>query len=500
MTSIRQFDFVTGVETSTEPTAGTPTVDDDFMTLGYANENYVQGGEAVATITALKAVAAADRKDNDVRFVDDIKVFYQFDSSSSDTGDDDLVLTPDAGTGRWLKITNAARSFFRYDNQAESRYHESGGANYTGFKAPSSLSGNVIYELPTADGSNGQALLTDSNKVLSWGNPTAADPLVSAKSASYTITDGDGIGTVKATGGSGTFDFVDGDVNTGTDTITENSHGMADGTPVYLSTNGVLPTGLSAGKTYFVRDTATNTFKLAETVGGSAVDITAAAGGGTHSLYYGITITLPTAADNTNRVIVITKADDTTGRVIVDGEGSETIDSNSFVLLSEQGDSRTVQSDGTNWLVTSKSLKVNSHYIVSEPSGHGSTDTHIREFTNTEDSSGRDILYHTGSVTGSRFWIGADGMYTLTYQDTGPGANTRLGITKNSPNLTTQPGNDVLEGYTLAIFDTTASGYHAVLSVTVPLVAGDVIRAQTDSGPTNTTWRGRFTITQVSKD
>lgn len=81
------------------------------------------------------------------------------------------------------------------------------------------------------------------------------------------------------------FTFVDGDVNVGTDTITENAHGLQDGDPVVLSNSGgALPTGLSAATTYFVVGATANTFQLSTTLGGSAVNITAAAGGGTHTL------------------------------------------------------------------------------------------------------------------------------------------------------------------------------------------------------------------------
>lgn len=81
------------------------------------------------------------------------------------------------------------------------------------------------------------------------------------------------------------FSFVDGDVTTGTDTIAETAHGMPDGTIVTLTNSGgALPAGLSAGVTYYVRDSAANSFKLALTPGGVAVDITAAAGGGTHTV------------------------------------------------------------------------------------------------------------------------------------------------------------------------------------------------------------------------
>lgn len=98
----REYSFVVGPETSTLPTTGTPSSSSDLITLGYADENYMQGGSAVADITALKAVSAANRSDKDVRFVESINTLYRFDSGSAASGDDNLVVTPTAGTGRWL--------------------------------------------------------------------------------------------------------------------------------------------------------------------------------------------------------------------------------------------------------------------------------------------------------------------------------------------------------------------------------------------------------------
>lgn len=59
---------------------------------------------------------------------------------------------------------------------------------------------------------------------------------------------------------------------TSTDTFTKTAHGMSNGTPVLLSglTGG---TGLVAGRIYFVIGVATNTFQLALTSGGSAIDL-----------------------------------------------------------------------------------------------------------------------------------------------------------------------------------------------------------------------------------
>jgi hypothetical protein len=53
-------------------------------------------------------------------------------------------------------------------------------------------------------------------------------------------------------------------------------------TPIVLSTTGALPTGLTPGTTYFVRDVTTNTFNLAATAGGAAIT-TSGTQSGTHT-------------------------------------------------------------------------------------------------------------------------------------------------------------------------------------------------------------------------
>lgn len=62
------------------------------------------------------------------------------------------------------------------------------------------------------------------------------------------------------------------------------SHGLQNGDSVVLSTTGALPTGLTAGTTYFVVSSATNTFQLAATVGGTAIN-TSGSQSGTHTAY-----------------------------------------------------------------------------------------------------------------------------------------------------------------------------------------------------------------------
>jgi len=416
------------------------------------------------------------------------------------------LLRADQGNSR-LEIANDGVNFSPLAgtdlfNQDELKFYEQtgNGTNYIGFTAPDSVTATETFKWPDGDGTANQVLKTDGSGNLDWATTASGNNLVSTKSANYTVTDGDNLRTALVEAGSTTFTFVDGDVTVGTDVITKAGHGRANGDTVYLTSTGTVPDGLTHYQMYFVVGVSGDDFQLADSVGGAAVDITAAAGGGTHTVNVGVTITLATAADNPNRYVTVKKISGT-GWVSVDGEGAETIDGATHVEIRRQDQSVTLQSDATGWRrVDFFTAPVGSFIIVSEPNGHGSTDTHIRRFTNVEDSSGSAITHAETAANGSTFTINVDGVYALTYQDQGPAANTRLGITKNSTNLTVQPGNDILEGYTLGITDTAASGYHDSVPVTIPLKAGDIIRAQTDSGPTCTTWKCRFTITLVAKD
>lgn len=63
------------------------------------------------------------------------------------------------------------------------------------------------------------------------------------------------------------------------------------------------------------------------------------------------TITLPTAADNTNRKIVFKKVDSGAGDVIIDGEGAETIDGAATLTIANQNDFAELQCNGSSWRV-----------------------------------------------------------------------------------------------------------------------------------------------------
>lgn len=66
------------------------------------------------------------------------------------------------------------------------------------------------------------------------------------------------------------------------------------------------------------------------------------------------TVTLPTAADNTGRVLKIVKIDNASGKVIVDGESTEAVGTGTTFDLHIINDYVTLQCNGTKWLVISQ--------------------------------------------------------------------------------------------------------------------------------------------------
>ena len=89
--------------------------------------------------------------------------------------------------------------------QGDFRYYDSDSSNYVGFQAPGTVSSNVLWTLPGADGSSGQQLSTDGSGTLSWSDATnvQAASLSGTTMASNVVTSSL---TTVGTLGSTTFD------------------------------------------------------------------------------------------------------------------------------------------------------------------------------------------------------------------------------------------------------------------------------------------------------
>ncbi len=108
MPRIREFEFVTGIETSEAPTTADPSSTGDLVTLGYADDHYTHKDEvwgSAATNAVVKAIPLADRFNNQILYNCAPLAFYKFNSSSVAADDADSVLIPDdaPASGRWLK-------------------------------------------------------------------------------------------------------------------------------------------------------------------------------------------------------------------------------------------------------------------------------------------------------------------------------------------------------------------------------------------------------------
>ncbi len=340
-------------------------------------------------------------------------------------------------------------------NQAGVRLSEQtgNGTNYIGVTAPDAVTASVSFKLPDGDGSTDQVLKTDGSLNLGWAttltNPMTAanDIIVGGASGATTRVDTDLLGDVNASIVS--FDFVDGDVNTGTDIITEASHGMVDKDTCYLTTTGTLPAGLSLATKYFVIADTAGTFSLAATEedvdSDTKVDITAAAGGGTHTVLYG-------------------------GLVVADATSAQT----GLVKLPD-GEIR-----------------------VEIGNGHGSTNSKIRRFTTSVISQGSSITYADSATLGGTFTINEAGIYSVNYSDSRAGGTAGIGISKESDQLTTSIFT-ITNTHRMGYSEVAVAASTSMASGTFRCASGDVIRAHTDGTPDNTNVATGFQITQIVK-
>jgi hypothetical protein len=100
-------------------------------------------------------------------------------------------------TGTVLTLSDSASTStvnLIIDNQKEIRFRETtaNGTNYVGLKAPASLSADLTYTLPSADGTSGQALITNGSGVLSFTTISSGASWQSVQTTGFTATSGYG--------------------------------------------------------------------------------------------------------------------------------------------------------------------------------------------------------------------------------------------------------------------------------------------------------------------
>jgi hypothetical protein len=73
-------------------------------------------------------------------------------------------------------------------------------------------------------------------------------------------------------------------INTSTNVLTANGHGLGNGNPVTFRTTGTPPSPLLSGGTYYIADATANTFKLSSSSTGTPIVNITNQGNGTHFL------------------------------------------------------------------------------------------------------------------------------------------------------------------------------------------------------------------------
>ena len=89
--------------------------------------------------------------------------------------------------------------------------------------------------------------------------------------------------------------------------ITWANHGLSIGSSVKFTTSGSLPTGITAGTTYYVQDVRGDEFKIASYPGGAAIN-TSGAQASTHTCYHNLFVTNTENSFNENDLIRISGA------------------------------------------------------------------------------------------------------------------------------------------------------------------------------------------------
>jgi len=132
---------------------------------------------------------------------------------------------------------------------------------------------------------------------------------------------------------------------------------------------------------------------------------------------------------------------------------------------------------------------VGDHVVsVNTGNGHGSTNTSVRRFTTTSESTGTSITYADSATLGASFTINATGVYSVYYQDVGQFTHV---IARNNTSTAVTDQSKIIAA------SATSGASTKSVSATIKLTAGDVVRA-ISSGSTDTTGAVQFSIRRIS--
>lgn len=153
--------------------------------------------------------------------------------------------------------------------------------------------------------------------------------------------------------------------------------------------------------------------------------------------------------------------------------------------------------DATNWQLVNKFSEIAHTIHLDTGAGHGSGSTKVRRIETSITNTGTAITVTQSSTLGTVFTIHEDGFYSMAYTDTRTAAAAVTGISLNASGLTDSVQN-LATAEILALSSNGAANERVTVSVTAYLLAGSIIRPQTN-GTQDTTGddQTRFYITKV---
>lgn len=172
-------------------------------------------------------------------------------------------------------------------------------------------------------------------------------------------------------------------------------------------------------------------------------------------------------------------------------------------IVYDQASSSFVGLDSTgNWVTLGQSAASSQNEVVLDTgNGNGTSSgaNSIRRFSNIELNVGTAISYADSLLNGATFTVNETGYYAISFSDSYSLAGRALGISRNSSQLTTAIQN-INASDRLILNMSGAAGDFVSTSVTTYLVAGDVIRAHTDSAlPTTEVPTTKFRIVKLNR-
>lgn len=131
--------------------------------------------------------------------------------------------------------------------------------------------------------------------------------------------------------------------------------------------------------------------------------------------------------------------------------------------------------------------------------GYGSTNTTTRRWTNIQINKGTAITYADSATLGGSFTINESGVYSIMYGDQMSTTNWTFGISLNSTQLATAI-QSITAANRIAEAEFFTATQRALVTATLYLKAGDVIRGQTDGTSSGAeTQAEQFRIVKVSQ-